>query len=98
MVGIRLIIEKSKKEKVLSQVTEMSFFKDLKNENIENYKIKNTIVWEFEIEKDIITNHLLSIFSNHWIVTLDDDENIASAISENRIKLEGISWANLELY
>lgn len=98
MVGIRLIIEKSKKEKVLSQVTEMSFFKDLKNENIENYKIKNTIVWEFEIEQDIITNHILSIFSNHWIVTLDDDKNIASAISENRIKLEGILWANLELY
>ncbi|WP_265132118.1 hypothetical protein [Chryseobacterium oranimense] len=98
MVGIRLIIEKNKKEKILSVVKEISFFKNLKNEKIENYKIKNTIVWEFEIEQDILTNHILSIFSNHWIITLDDDKNIASAISENRIKLEGLTWVNLELY
>ncbi|CEJ68045.1 hypothetical protein BN1195_00327 [Chryseobacterium oranimense G311] len=98
MVGIRLIIEKNKKEKILSEVKEISFFKNLKNEKIENYKIKNTIVWEFEIEQDILTNHILSIFSNHWIITLDDDKNIASAISENRIKLEGLTWVNLELY
>jgi hypothetical protein len=98
MVGIRLIIEKNKKEKILSEVKEISFFKNLKNEKIENYKIKNTLVWEFEIEQDILTNHILSIFSNHWIITLDDDKNIASAISENRIKLEGLTWVNLELY
>lgn len=98
MIGIRLIIEKNKKEKILSQIKEIYFFKNLKNESIENYKIKNTLIWEFEIEQDILTNHLLSIFSNHWSIILDDDKNISSAMSENRIKLEGLSWVNLELY
>lgn len=56
MIGIRLIIEKNKKEKILSQVSTINLFKDLKNVHIENYKIKNTLVWEFEIEQDVLTN------------------------------------------
>lgn len=97
MIGFRIILEKNKKEKIVSQMKEISFLKNLKNENIENYKLKNTLVWEFEIEQDILSNDLLSIFSNIWNITLDD-HNISSAISETRIKFDGVLWINLELY
>ncbi len=98
MIGIRLIIDKNKKEKILTQVKQILFFKELNNENIGNYKIKNTLVWEFEIEQNTLSNQILSIFSNHWNITLDESNNINSAMSENRIKIEGISWVNFELY
>jgi len=98
MIGIRLIIDKNRKEKILTQIKQILFFKELNNENIGNYKIKNTLVWEFEIEQNTLSNQILSIFSNHWNITLDESNNINSAMSENRIKIEGISWANFELY
>ncbi|KQM52902.1 hypothetical protein [Chryseobacterium sp. Leaf201] len=98
MIGIRLIIDKNKKEKILTQIKQILFFKELNNENIGNYKIKNTLVWEFEIEQNTLSNQILSIFSNHWNITLDESNNINSAMSENRIKIEGISWVNFELY
>lgn len=98
MIGIKLIIDKNKKEKILTQIKQILFFKELNNENIGNYKIKNTLVWEFEIEQNTLSNQILSIFSNHWNITLDESNNINSAMSENRIKIEGISWVNFELY
>lgn len=98
MTGIRLIIESNKKEKILSHIKQIIFFKNLKNEHIGNYKIKNTLVWEFEIENNILNNQILSIFSNHWNIILDESNNIITAISENRIKFEGVLWVNLELY
>ncbi|MDR6515616.1 hypothetical protein [Chryseobacterium camelliae] len=98
MFGIRMIIEKNKKDQVISQIKENFSLKDLKNEKIENYKIKNTVVWEFEVENCILSNKIMSIFSNHWTIILDDDTNINSAISDVRIKLAGLLWVNLESY
>jgi len=98
MIGIRLIIEKNKKEKIISQVSTINLFKDLKNVHIENYKIKNTLVWEFEIEQDVLTNQILSIFSNQWNIIFNESNCINSATCGNRIKFDGISWINIELY
>lgn len=96
MVAVRFVIDKKKKEKLLNQIKELEIFKNVKNEKIDTYRDKNTLIWEFDIDKNILTNDFLSIFSNNWYIILDK-MNIGSAISEDKIKYDGLKWINFEL-